>query len=267
MVLTNMVEVAEETINSHFLSKPKIVLHFFNDQEDRRIPFVLSNVTYVDGKCFFSGKYTYRLDMLFWKTRNTYQPFDMYLNFGFADFYVEKINVDLTPEVFETDDKCYGYTFEGNHFRFLPNKKKIHHTPVSRFCVGFVNFLIKIVQFIFSVVMLPVFIIDSPNAVLIPVPQSSGKADYTLELANTIRIIRQDCEVVDILSGTPRKKLYDIKKTKTTLKGVRTGLKVDESADCKETLQSNSNVYLLDNVVNTGFTFNRARKEIGRAHV
>lgn len=102
----------------------------------------------------------------------------------------------------------------------------------------------------------------TPNAVLIPVPQSSGNAEYTLELANTIRIIRQDCEVVDILLGTPRKKLYDIKKVKTTLKGVRTGMKVKETADCKETLQSNANVFLLDNVVNTGFTFNRARKAL-----
>lgn len=160
MVLTIMGEIADETINSHFLSKPKIVLHFINEQEDRRIPFVLSNVTYVDGKCFFSGKYTYRLDLLFWKTRNAYLPFDMYLNFGFADFYEEKIKVDLTPEVFETDDKCYGYTLEGNHFRFLPNKKKIHHFPVSRFCVNFVNFLIKVVQFVFAVVMFPIYIID-----------------------------------------------------------------------------------------------------------
>lgn len=160
MVLTIMGEIADETINSHFLSKPKIVLHFFNEQEDRRIPLVLSNVTYVDGKCFFSGKYTYRLDLLFWKTRNAYLPFDMYLNFGFADFYEEKIKVDLTPEVFETDDKCYGYTVEGNHFRFLPNKKKIHHSPVSRFCVNFVNFLIKVVQFVFAVAMLPIYIID-----------------------------------------------------------------------------------------------------------
>lgn len=104
--------------------------------------------------------------------------------------------------------------------------------------------------------------IITPNAVLIPVPQSSGKADYTLELANTIRIIRQDCEVVDILSGTPRKKLYDIKKTRTSLKGVKTGLKVKDNADCKETLQSNSNIFLLDNVLNTGFTFNRARRAL-----
>lgn len=99
----------------------------------------------------------------------------------------------------------------------------------------------------------------TPNAVLIPVPQSSGKADYTLELANTIRIIRQDCEVIDILSGRTRRKLYDIKKTRTSLKGVKTGLKVKDNAYCKETLASNRNIYLLDNVLNTGFTFSRAR--------
>ncbi|MCM1489904.1 MAG: hypothetical protein NC095_03655 [Muribaculum sp.] len=102
----------------------------------------------------------------------------------------------------------------------------------------------------------------TPNAVLIPVPQSSGKAEYTLEIANTIRIIRQDCKVLDILSGTPRKKLYDIKKSQPSLKGVRTSLKVREDADCMETLQSNSNIFLLDNVVNTGFTFNRAKKAL-----
>lgn len=68
--------------------------------------------------------------------------------------------------------------------------------------------------------------------------------------------------MIDILSGTPRKKLYDIKKTKTSLKGVRTGLKVKESADCKEALQAHSDIFLLDNVVNTGFTFARARKAL-----
>ena len=102
----------------------------------------------------------------------------------------------------------------------------------------------------------------TPNAVLIPVPQSSGKAEYTLELANTIRIIRQDCEVVDILSGRTRKKLYDIKKSRTSLKGVKTGLKVKENINCRDTLESHSDIYLLDNVLNTGFTFNRARKAL-----
>ncbi|MDE6230425.1 MAG: hypothetical protein K2M37_02275 [Muribaculaceae bacterium] len=73
----------------------------------------------------------------------------------------------------------------------------------------------------------------SPNAVLIPVPQSSWKADYTLELANTIRIIRQDCEVIYIHLGRTKKRLYDIKRTRNNLKGVKTGIKVKESADCR----------------------------------
>jgi predicted amidophosphoribosyltransferase len=102
----------------------------------------------------------------------------------------------------------------------------------------------------------------TPNSVLIPIPQSSGNAEYTLELANAIRMIRQDCIVTDILSGMPRKKLYDIKKERASLKGVKTGLKVKGNADCKETLQSNTNIFLLDNVLNTGFTFNRARQAL-----
>lgn len=104
--------------------------------------------------------------------------------------------------------------------------------------------------------------IITPNSVLIPVPQSSGKAEYTLQIANIIKVIRQDCEVVDILSGTPRKKLFDIKKKNVSLKGKRIGLKVKETADCKELLQSNSNVFFLDNVIDTGFTFYRARKAL-----
>lgn len=158
--LTIMGEVADESINSHFLSKPKIVLYFNDGKEDRRIPFVLSNVTYVDGKCFFSGKYNYRLDLLFWKTRKDYLPFDMYINFGFEGFYQEKVDVDLTPEMFETDDKCFGYKFEGNHFYFIPNKNKIVHSPVSRFLVGLINFIICLAEYAIAIAMLPLFVID-----------------------------------------------------------------------------------------------------------
>ncbi len=158
--LTIMGEVADKSINSHFLSKPKIVLYFNDGKEDRRIPFVLSNVTYVDGKCFFSGKYNYRLDLLFWKTRKDYLPFDMYINFGFEGFYQEKVDVDLTPEMFETDDKCFGYKFEGNHFYFIPNKNKIVHSPVSRFLVSLINFITCVAEYAIAIAMLPLFVID-----------------------------------------------------------------------------------------------------------
>lgn len=158
--LTIMGVVEDEMINSHFLSKPKIVLHFDNGKEDRRIPFVLSNVTYVDGKCFFSGKYTYRLDLLFWKTRQDYLPFDMYLNFGFADYYEEKIDVDLTPLEFVTDDKCYAYKFEGNYFKFYPNIKKIKHSPLARFFFTLADIFLRFIQYNIAIIMLPVYFLD-----------------------------------------------------------------------------------------------------------
>ncbi len=160
MTLTVTGTIVDESINSHFLSKPKVVLHFINVKEDRRIPFVLSNVTYIDGKCFFSGKYTYQLNLLFWKTRKDYLPFDMYINFSFADYYRERINIDIMPEFFETDDKCYGYKFEGNHFKFLPDKKQILRPPLLRFAVKFVNFWVKFFEYIFAIIMLPLFMTD-----------------------------------------------------------------------------------------------------------
>lgn len=161
MTLTIMGYVADESINSHFLSNPKLVMHFDNGKEDRRIPFVLSNVTHIDGKCFFSGRYVYSLHFLFWKTRVLYMPFNMYLNLGFADFYEEKIKVDLTPEVMETDNKNFKIKVNGNHYDFVPNRIKIVHTPAARFFVGLANTIVKVILFIFAVAMMPLFIVEA----------------------------------------------------------------------------------------------------------
>ncbi len=147
MTLTVMGTVTDPTINSHFLSNPKLVLHFNNGKEDRRIPFVLSNVTHIDGKCFFSGRYNYRLDLLFWKTRK--------------DFYEEKIPVDLTPAVCETDDKYYRFSVHGNKFEFEPDKKKIKHNPVARFFVKLFNGIVKTLLFIITIGLLPFFVVEA----------------------------------------------------------------------------------------------------------
>ena len=161
MTLTIMGTIADPTINSHFLSNPKLVLHFNNGKEDRRIPFVLSNVTHIDGKCFFSGRYTYRLDLLFWKTRKECLPFEMFLNLGFADFYEEKIPVDLTPELSESDNRNFKYTIHGNKIEFTPDKRKIYHNPVAKFFVKFFNRIIKTVLFILSLALIPFFILEA----------------------------------------------------------------------------------------------------------
>ncbi len=161
MTLTVMGAILDESINSHFLSKPKLVMHFDNGREDRRIPFVLTNVTHIDGKCFFSGRYVYSLNYLFWKTRESYMPFNMYFNLSFADFYEEKIDVNLTPELLETDDKNYKLEIHGNHYDFYPDRRKILHSPTARFFVTFVNDIVKIIEFFIAVCMLPLFVLEA----------------------------------------------------------------------------------------------------------
>lgn len=160
LTMTIMGEISDDVINSHFLSRPKLVLYFNNGKEDRRIPFVLSNVTYVDKKCFFSGEYSYRLDLLFWKTRMDCMPFTMSMNLSFADYYEENIPVDLTPELFESDEKRFPCKFKGNSIEFYPVKNKIYPSKISKLFFGFINFLIVFIQYIFAVLMMPLFVID-----------------------------------------------------------------------------------------------------------
>ena len=160
LTMTIMGEISDNMINSHFLSRPKIVLYFNNGKEDRRIPFVLSNITYVKGKCFFSGKYTYGLEKIFWNTKKECMPFKMWLNFSFADYYEENIDVDLVPEYYESDEIRFPCRFLGNTIEFYPVKKRIFASDISRFLLGIINFIIVAIQYCFAIVMLPLFIID-----------------------------------------------------------------------------------------------------------
>ena len=161
MILTITGSVTDPEINSHFVSKPKIILYFTNGEEDRRIPFVLSNVIHTEGKCFFSGRYTYRLDLLFWKTRGKYLPFDMYLNFSFVDYYEDKLPISLTPEVCEADDEKFHYSCEGNRYSFIPDRSKLVYSPLRRGLVAFFNAVVKLLLVLVSILMLPLFFLEA----------------------------------------------------------------------------------------------------------
>ncbi len=161
LTLTVMGTVTDDIINSHFVSKPKVILHFINKKEDRRIPLVLSNVIHTQGKCYFSGRYTYRLDLLFWKTREEFLPFDLYVNFGFVDYYEEKIDVDLKPEQIQVDNRKFRYKYKRNHYTFKPDKKAILCSPFRRFVVKLFNMLLKVAEYLIAIAMLPLFFIDA----------------------------------------------------------------------------------------------------------
>lgn len=161
LTLTIMGTITDPVINSHFVSKPKLILFFDNGEEDRRIPFVLSNVIHTEGKCYFSGRYTYRLDLLFWKTRSKYLPFDMYLNFSFVDYYEEKLKIDLTPEEVMIDDTKFKFECREGYYSFKPDKKAIIHSPLRRGLVGVFNFLTKTIEYIIAILMFPLFMLEA----------------------------------------------------------------------------------------------------------
>ena len=156
-------EFIDKTINSKFLSTPKVVLYFDNGEEDRRIPLVIrfANITYIEGKCMFSGVYTYRLDYLFWKTRGKGLPFDFYFNLSFADFYEEKVPIDVTPAEFIQDEKFFVFKNRGDHFEITSKIDKLKRSNRNLKVVLAVDSLIKITTLILSVLLIPFFIIEA----------------------------------------------------------------------------------------------------------
>lgn len=181
MNITVSGEFIDESINSKFLSTPKVILHFDNGEEDRRIPLVIrfKNITYLNGKCMFTGSYKYRLDLLFWNTRGKGLPFKMYFNLSFADFYEEKVAIDMSAldsiedslkerteeeleeATFIQDTRFFSITPYEHHLEFTSNPDKIRgHVKKIKFVQG-LDSLIKIIILILSIPFIPFFILEA----------------------------------------------------------------------------------------------------------
>ena len=141
-------ELIDKNINNEFLVEPKVILHFDNGIEDRRIPFVIEtdNIVLSDGKCVFFGTYTYYLDLIFWKTRKQKLPFDMYFNMSFSDFYEEKINIELNEA--KQDKKYFEVEVASNHYSFKSTRRR-NNNILQR--------ILRILKFLFLFIQIPYF--------------------------------------------------------------------------------------------------------------
>ncbi len=92
-------EIIDATISKDNPSRPKVVFYFDNGKENRRIPMVLQRIKYAEGMCLFSGKYTYRLDCIYWDTQKKKLPSRMQLNLSYGNFYEEGIPFLFGPEL------------------------------------------------------------------------------------------------------------------------------------------------------------------------
>lgn len=101
------------------------------------------------------------------------------------------------------------------------------------------------------------------NSILIPIPSHGGKSTYTKVLAKELANMSR-ARVMDILRSEPREMLYKSKKLggdpgSVDLKFMGINGNVEK---IKQILHTASNVILIDNVVDSGVTYEQAHRKI-----
>lgn len=91
-----------------------------------------------------------------------------------------------------------------------------------------------------------------PSDTIVPAPQHTGKADYTLTIAKMISE-KTGCEINDCLGCTPREELYNLKKKTGANSVTDTGMFLTGKPP------KGANIWFLDNIVASGATFKDAK--------
>ena len=110
--------------------------------------------------------------------------------------------------------------------------------------------------------------IFNEKSILVPAPQHTGKAEYTWHLAAAISQ-KTNSPIADILRCKPHETLYEQKKNGIepdvefyleNAKGVKDLENLFDETTMEFWKRNKDKVYLLDNNISTGFTFNKAEK-------
>ena len=99
--------VKDDALPEDAFCRPKVVLHFDNQSEDRRIPMVLKEIQHEKGLCRFAGSYAYRLDCLYWKTRSLTADTTLRFHLFYGNGYEETIPFDFTQTEIQDDGRYW----------------------------------------------------------------------------------------------------------------------------------------------------------------
>ena len=91
--------------------------------------------------------------------------------------------------------------------------------------------------------------------ILVPAPQHTGRAEYTLDIARAISD-RTGAHIADVLACEPRKSLYDMKKYHGIDTVSTAGLYLIKDIPSAD---EGRRIFFVDNVISTGTTFRNAR--------
>lgn len=90
---------------------------------------------------------------------------------------------------------------------------------------------------------------------IIPIPNHSGKAEYTLEILKRLKKLR-DITIDDILVGSQHETMYNAKKSGNPLSKDKFGFRITRDITSRKTI-------LFDNVIGSGTTYFAALDAIG----
>lgn len=97
----------------------------------------------------------------------------------------------------------------------------------------------------------------SERDTIVPAPQHTGKAEYTLQIAKMVSE-HTGCRIADILECVPRETLYDLKKKK----GSNRDIEIETGLYLSGEIPQNTTLWFLDNIIASGRTYLDAKKLI-----
>lgn len=158
LAISGMIEDPE--ISDTHLPRPKLVLYFDNGSENRRLPLVLNEISYINGKCCFEGEYTYRLDLIYWSTRGMALPSLMTLKLSYGRFYEEKAEFELKKNSFEALSESFSVEPAENSLNItpLPVKKKSGPVRLIQRVGGVIFYFLT---FLLALCLIPWFLLEA----------------------------------------------------------------------------------------------------------
>lgn len=232
MIIAVSGEIEDEQISRDIYSKPKLIMLFDNEREDRRIPFVISDIGYFGDKCRFSGEYTYLLDMLFWKTRADNLDFKMKFALSYGNCYFDEISIDVSNLVLDYDNEHYVASFTEKGADFTVKKQIKKRNPIVNAICNLFLFVLHVFLYILGICLIPVFLIEAVFALIsgskLAISQSGniigdiiGHVNRKIEMMSTIKLTIRKLNRMLIITVYKFFKLLKVKKNRITFISAR----------------------------------------------
>lgn len=144
--------------DTDYVPKAKLILYFWRPDEDRRIPFVISEFEQRDGVFYFSGEYTYQLNRIFWKTKESNEETKLTFHLQCGIEYEENIHVDMSEASITEDDSYFSWRMDKDCIYLQVNEQ---HLKPKSFIKRMPRKIKKWVKRVLAYVLIPWYVVEA----------------------------------------------------------------------------------------------------------